>query len=70
MIKICVINQEILKKHLLITMTEKDRTVVYHYRKPWNNYYDTGLMDYLQKQQREYFKTVSIKEMRQNLYYS
>ena len=64
-IKLCVLNQTILRQHPLITMDEAERNRD-PYQIGWRNYYDTGLIDYIQQQQRNNFKSISLREMRQN----
>ena len=64
-VKLCVINQVLLKNHPLASMNYYNRDVSVS-KQRWKNYYDTGLIEYLDNHQRQNFKNVSLKEMRQN----
>ena len=70
--KISIVNQAILEQNPEITMTSEEVNNINMWNDAaWWNYYDPKLVDYLQKNdEKDNFKTVSLKEMRQNCTYN
>ena len=66
MVKLCVMNRAILKHHPLISLDEEERNKFPQWPRPWRNYYDTGLAQYLYNQERHNFKQASLKGMRKS----
>ena len=65
-VKLCIINQIILQNHPLIALNDKD--VPRWEVKRWENYYDTGLIDYLDNHQRQKFKKCIVERNETKLY--